>query len=320
MTVIKQTSVLHRNPQSPQNNSGGGGGEGPGQEVQTIVPVPLKSPLFSLLSNRAPEEAAPCPRTRDQATPHLRLDGLPRPLSTGAAPFAPRHPAHRVHSEPMEGRQICHLLWCVLLLLGASINVWASDQASVTKTTDPTPKVTNGTKEADSSTATTKPSHNTTNTAETPGPDCLSETNNWGSNFPWAKWEAMVAMGLAGLAFAFVVSTVTLALRVRQLKRQVGGSRPSRSNVDLVSGMGYPSASRGGSRSGSREAVGDGHADAGVRMEEVRQTEETGGVGRGESGNGEASRDGSAQTGTASQSVASPAGSSKEDVEVLVVV
>lgn len=130
----------------------------------------------------------------------------------------------------------------------------------------------------------------------------------------------MVAVGVAGLAFVFLVSTVALALRVRQLKRQVGGSRTSRSNVDLVSGMGYPSTSRGGSRSGSREAVGDGHADAGVRMEEVRQTEETGGVGRGESGNGEASRDGSAQTGTASQSVASPAGSSKEDVEVLVVV
>ncbi|XP_035239789.1 uncharacterized protein LOC118208915 isoform X2 [Anguilla anguilla] len=165
----------------------------------------------------------------------------------------------------MEGRQICHLLWCVLLLLGASINVWASDEAA----TAPTPKVTNVPEDTVSSTATAKPSPNTIKTTKSATSNSSSDTNNPGSDFPWAKWEAMVAMGLAGLAFAFVVSTVTLALRVRQLKRQVGGSRPSRSNVDLVSGMGYPSASRGGSRSGSREAVGDGHADDGVRMEEV---------------------------------------------------
>ncbi|KAG5836774.1 hypothetical protein ANANG_G00232160 [Anguilla anguilla] len=231
----------------------------------------------------------------------------------------PRHPAHRVHSEPMEGRQICHLFWCVLLLLGASINVWALNQTSVTKATATTPKDTNGTKEADSSTATTKPSHNTTNTAETPGPDCSPDTNNWeatsrgrsgGNGGDGLSWAGLRLSGLHGDPGSAGEAAEAAGRRVATLPEQRGpGERD-----------GLPQRLPGGSRSGSREAVGDGHADAGVRMEEVRQTEETGGVGRGESGNGEASRDGSAQTGTASQSVASPAGSSKEDVEVLVVV
>ncbi|XP_061074144.1 uncharacterized protein LOC133108575 [Conger conger] len=213
----------------------------------------------------------------------------------------------------MEGCQICHLLWCMLLLLGASVNVRASDDA-----TETTPNTVHST--------TIKPLDDSspTNTAglpdSEPPSDIVAPSSSpdiWGC-FRWVEWKAGVLIGGAMLVFTLLGSTVGLAVWVCQLKRQASGGRPTRTNADLVSGMGYPSSSR---------VVSSGHREASLKMEEVQPAEvvveETAGMGtctigkQDDSGNGEADRGSSAHIDTASQS---PAGPSKEEVEVLVVV
>lgn len=205
---------------------------------------------------------------------------------------------------------MCRLLWCVLLILGASINVCASDTApgaTPSGTPGPPPKTVGEHDTVHSATA-AKPVDDAEpeNTPSVPGSDpsdivAPSGSPDAGRCFSWVGWETMVLIGGAVLVSTLLSSTVALAVRVCQLKRQVHGGRPTRTNVDLVSGMGYPSSSQGGSKMGSREVVSSGHTGASLKMEEVQpvEEEETAGLGRqqhmvgkeDDSGNGEASRE-----------------------------
>ncbi|KAI1893405.1 hypothetical protein AGOR_G00123390 [Albula goreensis] len=240
-------------------------------------------------------------------------------------PVRPAWPHHTYPALPspkaMQGNQICPHLCCMLFL-----GLWPLGVASQDVIENTTTVVTKLPNTVKSSTPSIVPSPTYTpipafSSTSYVSKDCLT----WEE---WERWEKFVLMGGAALVSGLLVIAVALSCQVRHLKRQARASRTPRTNVDLVSGMGYPSTSRGGSKAGSREVVGSGVPEAGVRMEEVKHA----GIEDGASGEVETAREGREQDAdgkaegsgngvmAASQSEDSPTEAAKEEVEVLVVV
>ncbi|XP_034024463.1 uncharacterized protein LOC117508747 [Thalassophryne amazonica] len=92
----------------------------------------------------------------------------------------------------------------------------------------------------------------------TSGADCLIDTQ-----------MGLIALASAGgLIICLLVTTVVLACQVCYIQRQVRAPRPSRSNMDLVSGTGYWGTDQ-------PEVVGlVGPCDSSVMLEEVRTDSE----------------------------------------------
>ncbi|KAJ8383891.1 hypothetical protein AAFF_G00213540 [Aldrovandia affinis] len=250
-------------------------------------------------------------QNRTQSRPACSHPAL-HPVSTAVWPDRPALLAATsllLSLRAMERRPTGPRLFC-MLLLGAALDVWAS-------TTPELGGINSVAVEATSHDATTTKSAPVSPSNAVPPPADLT-----GSCRSWARWETMALMGGAALVSALLISTVTLSCQVCRLRRRAHTGRSPRTNVDLVSGMGYPTSSRGG----SREAVGGGASEASVRMEEVKlleevgqevveeeeeeEEEETAGMGAidkaGDSGKGAATLESSAQAGSQSEFPQSP--------------